>query len=124
MALHAGDTINAVDLFCGAGGLTRGLLDGGVHVVAGLDTDPLCRYPYEKNNKTRFVHANVSTLHGKDVARLFPSMGIKLLAGCAPCQPFSPLGRTRVLKRPAESRLLIDFARIVNEVKPDLVLME
>jgi DNA (cytosine-5)-methyltransferase 1 len=118
------DSIYAVDLFCGAGGLTRGLLDGGVQVVAGLDSDPLCQYPYEQNNKTRFIHADVSKLSGKEVAGMFPDHGIKLLAGCAPCQPFSPLGRTRVARHLPETQLLKHFARIINQVRPDLVLME
>ena len=34
--------IYAVDLFCGAGGLTRGLLDAGIKVRAGIDIDPFC----------------------------------------------------------------------------------
>src|SRR5438874_5877260 len=40
----------AIDLFCGAGGLTRGLLDAGIHVAAGYDVDRRCRFPYEYNN--------------------------------------------------------------------------
>lgn len=50
-AESAGKRIVAVDLFCGAGGLTRGLLDACIEVVAGYDIDELCQYPYEYNNK-------------------------------------------------------------------------
>jgi len=39
----------AIDLFCGAGGLTRGLLDAGIPVVAGYDIAASCRYAYEHN---------------------------------------------------------------------------
>ena len=42
--------IACVDLFCGAGGLTHGFILEGVPVVAGIDLDPACRFPYETNN--------------------------------------------------------------------------
>jgi len=118
------DFIYAVDLFCGAGGLTKGFREGGVRVVAGFDSDPECRYPYETNNTTRFIEADVSKLSGKEVARMFPSSGVKLLAGCAPCQPFSPLGRTGVGKQRTDRKLLLHFARLIREVRPHIVVME
>ena len=43
-----------VDLFCGVGGLTRGLLDSGLNVVGGFDLDQTCQYTYEKNNEVKF----------------------------------------------------------------------
>ena len=42
--------IQVVDLFCGVGGLTRGLLDAGLNVIAGFDVDPTCQFTYENNN--------------------------------------------------------------------------
>ena len=42
--------IKAIDFFCGAGGLTRGLLDAGINVVAGVDDDERLRETYERNN--------------------------------------------------------------------------
>ena len=40
----------AVDFFCGAGGTTRGLIDGGGYVIAGVDKDTRCRQTYVENN--------------------------------------------------------------------------
>ena len=42
--------VACVDLFCGAGGLTHGLIAAGVPVVAGVDLDEACRHPYQANN--------------------------------------------------------------------------
>ncbi|WP_443708045.1 DNA cytosine methyltransferase, partial [Ruminococcus bicirculans (ex Wegman et al. 2014)] len=39
-----------VDLFCGIGGLTHGLINSGLNVIAGFDIDPTCQYTYEHNN--------------------------------------------------------------------------
>lgn len=44
------EKIACVDLFCGAGGLTHGFILEGLPVVAGIDLDPACRFPYEENN--------------------------------------------------------------------------
>ena len=43
----------AVDFFCGAGGTTRGLIDAGGYVIAGIDKDDRCRSTYVSNNKNR-----------------------------------------------------------------------
>jgi hypothetical protein len=47
--------ICAVDLFCGAGGLSHGLQEAGISVVAGVDADPACRYPFEANIDAAFL---------------------------------------------------------------------
>ena len=56
--------IKAIDFFCGAGGLTRGLLDVGINVVAGIDLDKRCKETYEKNNHPAiFLHAECASHH-------------------------------------------------------------
>ncbi len=115
----------AVDLFCGAGGLTRGLLDGGISVAAGYDIDPACRYPYEHNNRpATFEEKSVTSLKGTDLAKHFPQGHIRILVGCAPCQTFSKY--TQGLKNAADSKwtLLAEFARLIRELKPHIVSME
>src|SRR4051812_13846873 len=85
--------ITGVDLFCGAGGLTYGLQRAGVGIAAGIDLDPACEYPYVENNASWFICADIKSIRGSDVAKLYPPGHLKLLAGCAPCQPFSPFRR-------------------------------
>ena len=48
-----------VDLFCGVGGLTRGLLNAGLDVIAGFDIDPTCQYTYEHNNHVDYNIQNI-----------------------------------------------------------------
>jgi DNA (cytosine-5)-methyltransferase 1 len=113
----------AVDLFCGAGGLTCGLLQAGIEVRVGVDTDPTCRYPFECNNPgARFFEKDIGALRASDVAAWMPKGAVRVLAGCAPCQPFSQY----TVRESADERwrLLYDFARLVGEVKPDVVTME
>lgn len=81
--------IACVDLFCGAGGLTHGFVLEGVPVIAGIDMDPACRFPYETNNQTKFVEQDISKVTIAELKTLFGDAELTILAGCAPCQPFS-----------------------------------
>src|SRR5712664_4375856 len=114
----------AIDLFCGAGGLTYGLRQAGVRVVAGIDLDPACEFPFTKNNDTTFIKADVGELTAKDLACLYPPGSTRILAGCAPCQPFSPFRRGTNTSRKPEWSLLREFARLAKELTPELVTME
>ena len=114
---------NVVDLFCGVGGLTKGLADAGLNVVAGIDFDGDCEFAYSHNNRTKFYRHDVATLDSSFVHDLFPERGLKVLSGCAPCQPFSRYGRG-ALQRRSKWSLLAEFGRIVVDVRPEIVTME
>ena len=118
------DIIRGVDLFCGAGGLTRGLEDSGIEVAFGVDIDPDCEYAYRANNKARFIHKSVDALSVSDFSKAFQGNGFTLLAGCAPCQPFSTYRQGKYDPKDERWNLLEHFGRLVREVKPDLVTME
>jgi len=117
--------ISAVDLFCGVGGLTHGLIKGGVDVSAGVDVDDSCEYPYEANNGARFIKADVAEMSSEDIVKLFEPGKVRLLAGCAPCQPFSTYSRKGRNKRYEEQWPLVKkFGSMVREIQPELVTME
>lgn len=120
----ASPLIEAIDLFCGVGGLSCGLASQGVRVVAGFDIDPACEYPYTANHPgAKFVETDVGALKGDQLNALWTPGAIRLLAGCAPCQPFSTYANTATIDK-AKWRLLMEFARLVDECSPDLVTME
>lgn len=114
--------IKAVDLFCGIGGLTHGLVKEGIEVAAGYDLDAECKYPYEANNASKFYHKDVSEVSGDEIASHFEGADIKILVGCAPCQPFSTYSFKSNDKK--KWRLLYQFLRLIEESSPDIVSME
>ena len=117
--------IVGVDLFCGVGGLTHGLVRGGIEIAAGFDIDPDCRYPFESNNSAAFIERDIGDLRAEEVRWHLKSADISLLAGCAPCQPFSTYSRqTRNINREGQWSLVSAFGRLVRELSPDLVTME
>ena len=117
--------ISAIDLFCGAGGLTQGLIQGGINVRAGFDLDPACEFPFKTNNAATFVKRDVKDLSARDISEHFDKDQITLLAGCAPCQPFSSYSQSGRDSRGSQDWLLVSkFGSLIEEVKPDLVTME
>lgn len=125
MARTSRGGIAAVDLFCGLGGLTLGLISAGIDVRAGIDIDPACRAPYELNNPgVRFLQRDVRSIKGAEIQELWGTGAETLLAGCAPCQPFSAHSQKfRACDRPGWD-LLLEFARLVREAHPQHVTME
>ena len=118
-------SIAAIDLFCGIGGLSKGLSLAGIELRAGFDNDNSCKFAYEKNN-AEFVCADNSNLKGSEIIKRFKKDDIKILAGCAPCQPFSrySLKYRKNGWQDEKWKLLYSFARLVDEVNPDIVVME
>ena len=126
-------TIVAVDLFCGAGGLTHGLELAGIDVRLGVDVDPSCEYPFSANNNASFLLADVDRLEASTIAGTLQGGRVTLLAGCAPCQPFSTYSRSAARqgegKRKGRGsrddwRLVRRFGDLVKALQPDLVTME
>jgi DNA (cytosine-5)-methyltransferase 1 len=116
--------INAVDLFCGAGGLTHGLQRGGINVLAGVDVDPVCEYPYSANNTAKFILKSISNLSGEEITPLFPQGEYTLLAGCAPCQAFSSYTQAKKIQLNEKWSLIRHFMRLIDEINPHFVTME
>ena len=119
--------MKAIDLFCGAGGLTLGLRRAGWHVLAGIDVDAAVGETYGRNNpNARFLASDLRSVTGEDVLVLAGNTPRRelLLAGCAPCQPFSKQRRRRGLDRRSDGTLLGHFSRLVAALRPGTVLME
>lgn len=112
---------SVIDLFCGAGGLSHGFKLERFHVVAGIDFDAKCRYPFERNNEAPFLLKDVAEIDAADLASRFVPGLPRVLVGCAPCQPFSKYSQGR---EDGRWQLLEHFSRLICEVKPDIVSME
>jgi len=115
----------ALDFFCGAGGLSQGLRQAGVKVLAGIDNDPMLARTYEANHgRGSFLAEDVNDI---DIDDLRERVGVRpddvvLYAACTPCQPFSTLNQKRGLDDRKE--LLLRFGELVRKRPPDYVLVE
>lgn len=111
-----------VDLFCGVGALSYGLKQAGLKIVAGYDVDSRCRHAFENNCEGEFFTRDVARLTAEEVKSHFSGKAPSVLAGCAPCQPFSSY-KQRYEEDPRWN-LVTKFAKLAVEVGPDFVTME
>lgn len=116
--------ISAVDLFCGAGGLTTGFERSKIKVVEGVDLDGDCHFPYQSNTSAKFVHRNVTEYGTKDLERAFKGAQVRVLAGCAPCQPFSTYTQSQRGNSRGKWLLLRHFGQLAVQNRPEIVSME
>lgn len=93
-------------------------------MTLGVDIDPACAYPYEHNNRTRFLLKSVEDLTPVEIQWKFRGSRFSLLAGCAPCQPFSKYRIGKSDQSDSRWYLLREFQRLVLAVSPTLVSME
>ena len=143
-----------VDFFCGAGGTTRGLLDAGGYVIAGIDKDESCRETFERNNNNTTLDGNPPAFLALDMfpassdypqgqqhevwdqlntliphyRRLAPGVPM-LFAICAPCQSFTKFVQRRMTNdrttgRDRDQSLLSQTIDFVEEFKPDMIVSE
>ncbi|ODS35623.1 DNA (cytosine-5-)-methyltransferase [Candidatus Altiarchaeales archaeon WOR_SM1_SCG] len=121
------NNLKAIDFFCGAGGMTFGLSQSGINVLAGIDNDPSCKETYEINNPgSEFIETDIHKLSEKHLAEL---TGIKkdddslLFVGCSPCQYWSII-RTDKKKSEKSKDLLKVFHHFVKYHNPGYVVVE
>ncbi len=99
----------------------------GINVIAGYDIDDSCRFAYESNNNSNFINKDVKEITGEEIKSLYSKdTDIKILMGCAPCQPFSSYSyRYKDNQNTINKMDLLDyFGNLVESVQPEIVSME
>lgn len=118
--------MQAVDFFCGSGGVTCGFKLAGIDVIGGVDFDAACRETYEQNNNALFLNSDISTLDPEalqDVFQLQTNQDDMIFIGCSPCQYYSNINTTRI-KSTVSRFLLDDFQRFVEYFTPGFIFLE
>lgn len=120
---------SVVDVFCGVGGLTHGFVVEDFKVAAGIDFDQTCKYAFEENNNSIFLHKDVTQLKPRQLSALYEKNTRKILVGCAPCQPFSIYNHKNGKDKKKQTtdskwKLLYSFGELIEKVKPDIISME
>ena len=119
--------LTSVDLFCGAGGITKGFEMAGFENICGLDWFKEAGMTYRRNFDHFHVEGDISLPEKKKefyekVKKGLNGKTLNVIAGGFPCQGFSMSGN-RIVDDPRNS-LYKEMLEIVNELQPEFVVME
>ena len=130
----------AVDLFCGAGGCSEGLIQAGFHILFSSDISDMVEVTYRHRHEqlgliqgenTWFERADIRNLTGEDIRRHIANLeifegkeipDIDLMIGGPSCQGFSRAGRRD--KSDPRNMLFGEYVRVINEVRPKYIVLE
>lgn len=130
----------AVDLFCGAGGCSEGLIQAGFHILFSSDISDMVEVTYKNRHKqlgliqgknTWFERADIKELTGNRIKKCISELDIfkrkripdiDLVIGGPSCQGFSRAGRRD--KSDPRNMLFGEYVRIINDIRPKYIILE
>lgn len=114
---------NAIDLFCGAGGLSYGFEKAGFNILLGIDNDAKALETFEANhNGAKTICGDITKIGEKDIRSIIGNKTIDVIIGGPPCQGFS-LSGPRNFDDP-RNKLYLSYIRLVEEIKPRAFVIE
>jgi DNA (cytosine-5)-methyltransferase 1 len=121
------NVLKAVDFFCSGGGMSSGMLNAGIKILAGIDYDNSCKETYEANiTGAKFIHADVFEYQEAELEKelnLQRNDDDLIMIGCSPCQFWSIINTKREKSEKSKS-LLVEFKRFVEYFNPGYVVVE
>jgi len=116
--------LNVIDLFCGCGGMSKGLTDAGLNVIAGIDIWDKAVESYNKNYDHKAYCADITQLHPEKFNELYnkENKNVDILVGGTPCQSFSIAGKRD--KNDPRNTLFMEYVKYLDYFKPKAFIME
>ncbi len=117
-------TLNVLDLFCGAGGLSYGFESAGFNVLLGIDSDAKALETFELNHKgAKALCGDITQIeYEKDIKPLLGENRIDVIIGGPPCQGMS-LSGPRKFDDP-RNKLYLSYIWLVKEIQPKAFVIE
>lgn len=116
--------LNAIDLFCGCGGLSYGFEKAGFNILLGIDNDSKALETFELNHYgAKSICGDITKItYEKDIKQLIGEQRIDVIIGGPPCQGMS-LSGPRKFDDP-RNKLYLSYIRLVQEIQPKAFVIE
>lgn len=117
-------TLNVLDLFCGAGGLSYGFESAGYDILLGIDNDAKALETFELNHKgSKSICGDITQItYEEHIKLLLDGKQIDVIIGGPPCQGMS-LSGPRKFDDP-RNKLYLSYIRLVKEIQPKAFVIE
>jgi len=118
--------LTAIDLFCGAGGLSEGFRQAGYHILAGNDFNDAAGATFAATHtEAQFLGGPIANYTASDILRVagLKAGQLDVIVGGPPCQGFSVYNHQRGM-HDHRSSLYLEYLRIVEGLKPKWVVLE
>lgn len=117
---------NYIDLFCGAGGMSKGFEQAGFQNVFSIEIDPVYAKTYKNNFPNhKVIVEDVKDVTNEQVRNLIGNRTIDVIVGGPPCQGFSIAGKIgRTFAEDERNYLFKEFVRFVKVISPKVFVME
>lgn len=114
---------NAIDLFCGAGGLSYGFECVGFNILLGIDNDSKALEVFEHNHKgAKSICGDITQVTYEDIKTKIGNKRIDIIVGGPPCQGMSLSGPRRF--DDPRNKLYLSYIRLVDEIRPRAFVIE
>jgi len=122
--IYITESLNVIDLFCGCGGMSKGLTDAGLNIIAGIDIWDKAVESYNKNFEHMAYCEDLTQLPPEKFNELYnkENKSIDVLVGCPPCQSFSIAGKRD--KTDPRNALFMEYIKYLDYFKPKAFIME
>lgn len=117
---------NFIDLFSGAGGMTKGFSDMGFQHILSVEYDSKIAETYKYNFPNhQLIVDDIINIKNKDILSLVDNKEIDVIVGGPPCQGFSLAGKFgRTFMDDPRNQLFKEYLRFVKILKPKLFIIE
>lgn len=116
--------LNVIDLFCGCGGMSKGLTDAGLNIIAGIDVWDKAVESYNKNSTHKAYCEDLTQLPPELFQEKYnkDNRPVDLIVGGPPCQSFSIAGKRD--KNDPRNALFMEYVKYLDYFKPKAFIME
>jgi len=117
------EKLNVIDLFCGCGGMTTGLIDAGLNVIAGIDVWNKAIESYSSNHEHLAICADLTQMAPEQFKDKYDiDCDIDIIVGGPPCQAYSIAGKRD--KNDPKASLFMEYCKYIDYFSPKAFIME
>lgn len=121
-----------IDLFCGAGGFSKGLELAGLECIGGIDNvEPACKTHALNHHNSTTVCQDIRELSPDKFAEMIGTNHVDVIIGGPPCPTFSTIGHAKIqsvtgkdVSEDPRNKLFLEYLRYVDFFRPDIFVIE